>query len=390
VTIVVPMLMLLSCALTAFSPPPSEVPPTVVDERVEVEPAKEKKKKKDYDVDVVARVVAGGRLVHEEPAVDSSGAVIGLPVRKGSLKLRQARVGIDARYKEILRARISIDVADLLDTPKPGKVLRNAWGEIRVHDSFRIRVGHFKRPFSRLEMRGFRSIPFIGRGLFNGVATEDLGWGDRAVGISLWGDVDSEGRGLHELRWYVSVTNNALSGKPHGVDVHARITYDPLAWLSIGVNGAYKNIQDALADENACRSTWARGPDCRRNVFAAGGDVAFEIAGFYGSVEANLAQDWLYMDFSPWMLGALGYAAYEIEIAKQTRLQPVLFGEYIDANLSYAESEAVRAGGALNLLWGEHLRIMPQIEFIEPLAPVTSFNRFVATQTYALWIAVQL
>ncbi|MFV8751739.1 porin [Nannocystaceae bacterium ST9] len=352
--------------------------------------SEKKKPKKKYDVDVDARVVAGARLVSEQPAIDSQGQPVGLPVRKGSLDLRQARVGVDARYKEILRARLTIDLADLLDTPKPGKVLRNAWVNVRVHPLFQIRAGHFKRPYSRLELRGFSSIPFIGRGLFNGLAVEGLGWGDRAVGMQLWGDIEPGKPGFDRLRWAVSVTNNALSGAAHGVDAHARLVYDPTHWLSIGANGAFKNIQDPLADEATCRSTWKRGDACRRNVFAAGGDVAFDVADFYASVEVDLAQDWLYADSSPWILGALAFASYDIEVGKRTRLQPVLFGEYIDTNLTYGESEAVRAGGAFNVLWTKHLRIIPQIEFVKPLAPVTSFNRFVARQVYGVWIAVQL
>jgi hypothetical protein len=149
-------------------------------------------------------------------------------------------------------------------------------------------------------------------------------------------------------------------------------------------------VQDPLADEDTCRSTWKRGPECRLQAFAAGSDVAFDIDGFYASVEVNLAQDWLYVDETPWTLGALGYASYEIEVGKQTRLQPVLFGEFVDSNMSYAESEAVRAGAAFNLLWSKHLRIIPQVEFVQPLEPVTSFNRFVSRQVYGLWIAVQL
>jgi hypothetical protein len=371
-------------------PAPTEAPKQPKSESPDPKEAKKAKKKKDYDVDVDARVVAGGRLVSEEPAVDSMGMPIGVPVRRGSLALRQARVGVDARYKDILRARLTIDLADLLDKPKPGEVLRNAWANVRVRDFFQIRAGHFKRPYSRLEMRGFSSIPFIGRGLFNGLAIEDLGWGDRAVGVQLWGDIEPVRPGLDRLRWFVSVTNNALSGAPHGVDAHARLVYDPLPWLSLGVDGAFKNIQDPLADEVACRSTWKRGPDCRRNVFAAGGDVAFNVEDFYGSVEVNLAQDWLYAEFSPWILGALGYASYDIEVGKRTRLQPVLFGEYVDSNMTYGESEAIRAGGAFNVLWTKHLRIIPQIEFVKPLPPVTSFNRFVTRQIYGLWIAVQL
>lgn len=349
-----------------------------------------KKAKKDYDVDVDARLVAGGRLVSEKPVIDGEGNPVGPGVRRGSLDLRQARVGVDARYRDVLRIRATLDLADLLDKPEPGMVLRNAWANIRVRPAFQIRVGQFKRPYSRLELRGFSSIPFIGRGLFNRIAVEDLGWGDRALGVMLWGDSKPALPGLDRLRWQLSVTNHAVSGAPHGFDAHARVTYDPTQWFSFGVNAAYKSVQDPLADEDACRSTWKRGPECRIGVFAAGSDVAFDIAGLYASVEVNLAQDWLQVDESPWILGALGYASYDVQVGERTYLQPVIFGEFVDSNMSYAESEAVRAGAGLNILWTKHLRIMPQIEFVQPLEPVTSFNRFVSRQVYGLWIALQL
>jgi hypothetical protein len=398
------MLAHLFCALIVFAPPegPDRAPDSGVDataetdggggeskdEGAEAKPAK--KKRKDYDVDVNARLVAGARLVSEEPTVDGEGTAVGQPERKGSLSLRQARVGVDARYLDILRVRISIEFSDLLEKPKPGKVLRSAWANIRIHPYFQIRAGNFKRPYSRLELRGFKSIPFVGRGLFNNLAVEDLGWGDRAVGMQVWGDLALAKPGLERLRWQLSVTNNALSGAPHGFDAHARLTYDATPWLSFGVNGAFKSVQDPLADEPTCRSTWKRGSECRRNVFAAGGDVALELAGLYASAEVNLAQDWLNADGSPWMLGALGYASYEIPITQQTRLQPVVFAEYVDSNLSYDQSQAIRAGTSFNILWTKYLRIIPQVEFIEPLKPVTSFNRFVSEYSFALWIAVQL
>jgi hypothetical protein len=374
---------------------PPEGPAVAVDPVADTEPDDElepppKKKPKDYDVDVNARLLAGGRLIRQEPAVDSDGEPVGTGVRRGSLDLRSARVGVDARYRDILRVRVTLELSDLLEKPKPGMVLRNAWANIQVRSWFQIRAGNFKRPYSRLELRRFTSIPFIGRGLYNDIAVEDLGWGDRAVGMSLWGDIEPGRPGFDRLRWQLSVTNNVLSGAPHGFDAHARLTYDPTSWFSIGGGGAYKSVQQPLADEAACRATWERGPECRRNVFAAGGDVALNLEGVYASVEVNLAQDWLYADSSPWVLGALAYTSYEIEVGKQTRLQPVLFGEYVDSNMSFSESEAVRAGAAFNLLWTKYLRIIPQVEFVKPLAPVTSFNRFVVRQVYGLWIAVQL
>lgn len=409
------MLSLLLCAVAALSPPPSHIddpvdidaapaptpapPPeqtetpekTGTPEKTETpEKAEEPEKAKKVKAKVEARVVAGARLVSEEPAVDSTGTPVGLPVRKGSLDLRQARVGVDVRYLDILQVRVSAELSDLLDNPKPGKVLRNAWANIAIRPGFQIKVGHFKRAFSRLEMRGFSSIPYVDRGLFNGFAIEDLGWGDRAVGMSVWGDIEPARPGLHRFRWYLGASNNVVAGAPHGLDSHARVTYDPLAWLSLGINGAYKYVQDGLADEAVCRSTWKRDASCRRNVFGAGGDLTFDVKDFYASVEANVVQDWSYADTSPWVLGALGYASYDIRVGPRTRLQPVLFGEYVDTNLSFAESEAVRAGATFNVLWTKHLRVIPQVEFIAPLAPVTAFNRFVPRQTYALWIAVQL
>jgi hypothetical protein len=278
----------------------------------------------------------------------------------------------------------------LLDSPQPGKVLRNAWVNVAIRPMFQIKVGHFKRPYSRLELRNFSDIPFLGRGLYNDLAVESLRWGDRAVGVSLWGKIAPERRGLHGLRWQISATNHAVSGAAHGVDVHARLTYDPVRWLSLGAGGAFKRVQDPLADEGACRASWKRDASCRRNVFAGSGDLAITVQRFYMGFETNLAQDWLYAESSPWILGALGYASYDIPVGSRTRLQPVLFGEYIDTNLSYSQSEAARAGGAFNVLWTKRLRIIPQVEFVIPLRPVTAFNRFVARQVYGLWIAVQL
>jgi hypothetical protein len=356
----------------------------------EGEQGPDKKKRKKLRSKVGARVVVGVRVREQQPALDSDGQPVGQVERTASLQLRQARAKFDVRYLDILRVRISAEFADLLDSPKNGRVIRDAWGNIEIHPAFQIKVGRFKRPYSRLELRGFSKIPFTGRGLFNGFAVEDLGWGDRAVGVSLWGKLEPERPGFHELRWAVSASRNLISGAPHGVDVHARLSYDPLAWLSIAASGAYKHVQDTLADEAACLDDWRRDPGCRRDVFGAGVDLAVDIAGFYASVEADFAQDWMFADKSPWTLGALAYASYDFELPKRFRLQPVAYGEYIDTNLSYAESEAVRAVGALNLLWTKHLRVMPQVHYTVPLPPVTAFNRFVESWVVGVWVGVQL
>jgi len=341
-------------------------------------------------VEVQARVVVGALLESEESALASDGSPAGEAVRKGEIELRQARVGFDLRYRKLLRIRIKADFADFFGSPESDNVLRDAWAELRLHKAFRIKVGNFKRPYSRLELRGFSSVPIIGRGLYNDRAIEDLGWGDRAVGLAIRGKIEPERPGIDELRWQVSVSNHVVSGAPHGIDVHARVRYDPLEWLSIAAGGAFKHVEDLLADEAVCRATWSRPEGCRRNVFGASADLTVRYEGLYASVEGNAAQDWQFADQSPWMFGVLGYLSYDFELGSKTRLQPVAFFEFFDANATFAESEAVRAAVALNVLWTKHLRVMPQVQLVEPLPPVTAFNPTVRSQVYGVWLQARL
>ena len=353
---------------------------------------KKKKKKKKLEVKVRARVVAGIGARNEASPVDDTGAPVGLPSRDFLLELRQARARIDVKYKKVLRVRISADFADLLGSPDPGEVIRDGWGNIKILPEFQIKVGNFKRPYSRLELRGVSKLPFVGRGMFNSLAIEDLGWGDRATGMALWGKHEPEKRGLHELGWVVSLSNNVIAGAPKGVDVHARLTYDPLEWMSVGVNGAFKYVEDSLADGVACQSEWIRADECRREVFAGGLDLEVKTDRLYATTELNLAQDWLFADSSPWMLSALGYVSYDFVLGKRerTRLQPMVLGEYIDHNLDFALSEALRGVVGLNVLWTKYLRILPQVQVEWPLSPWTSFNRLTRRWRAGVWVSVQL
>src|SRR5690606_20435891 len=145
--------------------PPSAAPVTT--EPLDAEqPTPKKKKKKKHDVDVGLRIVAGLRVRATHPSAEQPD-----PAETSTrFRLRQTRVQTDARYAKLLRARASFDLADFLGTVTPGEVLRDAWGNIRFHPAAQLRVGHFKRPSSRLELRGVSKIPFIGRGLFNDLA----------------------------------------------------------------------------------------------------------------------------------------------------------------------------------------------------------------------------
>lgn len=347
------------------------------------------RKKKFPDVDVAARVMGGWEYEIQRRAIDQLDDVQHPDEREDDHKffLQQARVNVRVDYRDRLKGKISADFADAFDAPYRASeipFLRDAWGDVRVHDLFRIRAGHFKRPFSRLELRGISRIPFRGRGLFNSDAIEDRSWGDRGVGAKLWGRHKPSG-----VRWHLSATAPHVPLNPvmnvegivKGVDVHARLRYDPLRWLSIGANGGYKRIagkQDRWGEVDA---------------WAGGGDLRFKHRGFYFTGEVSAAQDWLVAGDYPWMLSALGYANYDFALPKQLVLQPIVLGEWTDADLDVKQSEAFRGIFGLNLLWDEHLRVMPQVELVRAFDDQPedmNENPFVSSETYYLMLSFQM
>ena len=338
---------------------------------------KPKKPKKALDIDWKGRVVGGYRLRLTDPSAEQSET----PDEDHALQLRQARTNLYGRYEDVLRIKVSADFADLLGKPAAGYVLRDAWANVRIRDAFQVKIGEFKRPYSALELRAVSKIPMVSRGLFNSAAIEDLYWAERGAGLMLWGKYDAKRPGLDRLDWYVSATQDATSGAPEGVDVHARVTYAPIEMLRVGASGAFKYVEDYGAN-------W-------RHAFAGNVDVTFKYEGLRIALEADLAQDWSYQEpdgelISPNMVGLLGYLSYDLELPKRFVLQPAASFEFVDTNMLYQESEAMRVVGNLNLRWTDHLMLRPQVEYIRPFSPVTDNNLFVESQIYGLWLQVQL
>src|SRR5688500_12609668 len=148
------------------------------------------------------RVMTGFELDKSRPSDEQNGE----RVTDYGFFLDQARLSLEAEWDDL-----SIDVSgDLADAIRPKTssaafnkppYLRNAYLNYRVHKAFRIRAGRFKRPMSALELTSSGDLPFRGRGLTNELILEDGQWGDRALGLMLYGRLPGK------LRWHVSATN---------------------------------------------------------------------------------------------------------------------------------------------------------------------------------------
>ncbi|MDJ0766756.1 MAG: hypothetical protein QNJ97_27535 [Myxococcota bacterium] len=358
-----------------------------------------------------ARLMTGLEVEHRAP----KGAQSGSEKTEYGFFLQQARVYLKARLTKDIRINVSAELSDALDAISASDqqttaavdredripYLRNAYVNLRAHKALQARAGRFKLPFSRLENRSTGRLPFRGRGLSNDIIIEDAMWGDRAIGAMVWGEIEAI-----DVRYYASVSN------PHwdvvepndqaGVTALGRIEIAPLSWLSMGLNGGHMY---AKYDKNLGL------PKVHFNAF--GGDIRLRFDDLYMAFEAIAGQRRI-IDQSatdpqtnavmtrsrdPYAFGATGYVSYDISLPCAYVLQPVVFGEFADADWDYKKTEALRAILGINLKFGRGIRLMPQVELIQPLEvsdgawhdPIDRpLNQWKSRQTYYLLLSAEL
>jgi hypothetical protein len=254
----------------------------------------------------------------------------------------------------------------------------------RIKRWFQIQAGHFKRPMSRTELTSTIKLPFRDRGIFNRALLRQAEWGNRALGAMLWGKLRKP-----DLQWNLAVTNSAESigarrvEQIRGVDVLGRVEYEPTEWLSVAINGGYKNTEPYL-----------NGPNL--SLLAFGGDVRIRGGGFRMVLESIGAQNPrppLPPDSrgrKPFALGLNGYATYDIPLGNRVALQPTVAGEWADTDLDLGEDETARGLGGINLLlFDGAYRIMPQVEIVRPLGEVSARSQ-VKRETYYILLTAEL
>jgi hypothetical protein len=258
--------------------------------------------------------------------------------------------------------------------------VRDAFANYRVHDALQVRLGRFKRPFSRLELRSRGKLPFRDRGLFNDLVLTDGGFAGRALGAMIWG------KPTDTLRYFVAASNPGEIGSGiEGVDLAARITYDPVDWLSVGLNSMHKWTE-----------RFADGPNI--NLHAFGIDARAVIGNLEILIEADAAQnpnpppiaDRSTESRTPWSFGVIAYADYAFKLSKKWTLGPVVVLEWMDTDTEYEKDERVRAVGGLSWNYKKNaLRIMPQVEVTRPLGGADVRGE-VARETYYLLVSTAI
>jgi hypothetical protein len=249
-----------------------------------------------------------------------------------------ARARADARWKVGKRLRLGLEFE-----ASDGFEIRDVYARFQPWRWLRLTAGHFKKPFSRLALDGLGDLAFVERGLLDrfGVRRSRYGgFGARDFGAM----VTTRFKGLARLRVDLGAFSGGrvLEGRDEQHDdVVERIQLRPFKGARVAVNACHKRYE--LAEE----ARWAHrvGADARWRL----GANSLQIEGAYGdNVDAGPGH---------MLWGVHLMERFEIALPHGLRLEPALMLELFDPDDEVDGGRAYRLAGALNLYYGEALRL---------------------------------
>ncbi len=243
-----------------------------------------------------------------------------------------ARIDLQASLSHVT-AKIEADLASK-------SILKDAY--VTLHDTkkkFRLQGGQFKAPFFSRELESTWELPIVGRGLVDDFLVEKNSLGGRRLGLM----AEAKLKKALGLRASVGVFQGAYDldlQKHTSEDVAARVSFRPFTFLQVG-SSAY------LAE--AFRGTKRFGTGLDATVFLGRLRVTGE--GLLGKIALGPFQ------------GGLALASYDVPLdpSGEWVLQPVAQVELLSLS-GEQKGQGWGAGGGLNLVWADRVKLMLQGE----------------------------
>ncbi len=160
-----------------------------------------------------------------------------------AFSVNMARVKLTWSQWKLVEAVLKLDVDHLIMDASTAAIVRDVYVRIQPFAWLGLRIGQFKKPFSKVELTSRAKLPFINRGISNDWIAEELGYGDRDLGLQLEGRIWKK----IKLDYMIGVFNGAgmnvremdINGQK---DLVFRLEARPVKWLSLGVDASLKII----------------------------------------------------------------------------------------------------------------------------------------------------
>ena len=309
-------------------------------------------------------------------------------------EVRLNRARFDARWQPSKKLRLTLEI-ELTQ----GVEIRDVFVRYNFHRAFRLKAGHFKKPFSLLRMTSRWDLLIPRRGLIDSHVVGGSmfgGFGARDAGVMVFGRAGK--RKQVRVRYYLGVFDgwrltDAFFRDPDDPNDENTSHRDYVARLQVGIFD--KVFLGVSYNHKRARMALAPGLEMDRTFNAVSGDISLNLAGLGLQVEGiyasnpNAAQD-------HYLMGGHATISYRIKISDSLFLTPACMAEFLDPDDQVDEKNALRLAGALNLDIGKYTRVILAVEggsgemaWIEPEfltwddpLPVESAPRKVETRIY--------
>jgi phosphate-selective porin len=276
-------------------------------------------------------------------------------------RVRKARVYLDWSQGTLLDGSIEAELSKEVepdDGPKTLRPLRDAYVRIKPFDLLMLRVGQFKRPFSRIELTGSRTLKLVHRGISSDWISGALGYGARDVGAQVEGRYGKYWGLEYALGVFNGMGANAREIDAQGAkDFVGRVVGHFGKHVEVGVNVANKNWDNPPATVSYATRAWMYG-----------GDIAVDYKGFDGMIEGGYGDNFVSsMDLKKtWYV--LSQFSYKIKLLKtwNVAIEPLIKGEMLMVDADNSDSRVIAGTAGANLYLGSLFRLMVQGDFIEP------------------------
>lgn len=357
--------------------------PNTQENPIETSSPEKKSNKKKKKVTINARIHALWEMTHKDvpdnPLTNENEFENKAP--ENQFQIRRARFKMSWRPEKWLTA--VLQVGGFQDNDFGISLLRDAYIHVSPLQYLEIRVGQFKKPFSRLELRSSGKLQVLNRGEGNELLVEELRYGDRDLGLQFSGRILP----TVKLDYEIGVFNGSgpdISERGTSKDVTGRIKAEPFSWLSVGVNGSLKVFDDT---ENVDKTAWA-----------AGADAVLKVAGFRTHLEGILGLDHAFRnreiqvtDSAPPVFDFLAIVSYKHKIADAytaVSLEPVFKIELLDPNTKVIDDQVLIYSPGFNIYISKYLRLMIQGEILR--SAVNSRVRYPEREILAIQICFDI
>ncbi len=285
--------------------------------------------------------------------------------------IKRARLKLTWTPADWVYARLQL--GDFQEFGEGTSLLKDAYIHLSPSKYLEVRVGLFKKPFSRLELKGSSALLVAERGIGNGVIVEQyatsslnlvpnddrLQYGDRDIGIQVSGRLIQSVKLDYEIGIF-NGTGPVLTRKSNSKDAVLRITSTPSAWLKLGLNGSLKFFDK----EEIKKAGFAGEKDSsflQNPGWATGADVLFEAFGVALHLEALVALDYRVIDLNnSLIMNGIAILSYtkKFKAPWKFALEPVFKMEILDPSSIYINDVVLLYSPGLNLYFGKWVRLM--------------------------------